>query len=321
MKILLIGATGQIGYALATLLASSSHSLTVLVRDKAKLNFAPNISLIKAPVFNEKVFEQALEGHDAVVYGLGLPEQFAPTRGMFDEVNLGLTTLFLKAIAKSNVKRLIYISTYEIFQSVEGVIRESHSLETPAKLSPYFSAMVRAFAQVKEVSLNHGISLTTIHPAAVYGGRDTSDGITHYVENILNRRYLKIPTILVGRFPVVHADSLARAISLSIDHEGAFIVSEAMTSLQEIAHTLRQFAPCFVPPQLPKVIVYTSITLMEAFAKISGTRPLLSVSQLDFITKGDEPLATKAQDVLGWEAMTLSSGLEKYMANRLHLLN
>jgi putative NADH-flavin reductase len=60
MKILLIGATGQIGYALATLLASSPHSLTVLVRDQAKLNFAPNISLIKAPVFNEKGFEQAL---------------------------------------------------------------------------------------------------------------------------------------------------------------------------------------------------------------------------------------------------------------------
>ncbi len=317
MKILLIGATGQIGFALATRLASTAHSLTVLVRAHAKLGFAPNVSVIKADALDEAEFKRALEGMDAVIYGIGLPEQFTPTKDLFERVNLGLCATFMKALAKSTVKRLVYISTYEVFEAKAGLIRESHSLSNPSTLSPYFAAMVKAYSLVQEASLQHGIALTTIHPAAVYGGRDTGDGITHYLENIVNYRYHKIPTILAGRFPVVHTDSLANAIILSLDHKGAFIVSEGMTSLKELAQSLRQITPCFIPPQLPKAMVYASIAAMEFCARLIGTRPLLSVSQLDFITKGDEPLADRAKSVLGWKPNDLKSGLQAYASDRL----
>jgi dihydroflavonol-4-reductase len=320
MKILLIGATGQIGYALATFLASTSHSLTVLVRDQAKLGFAPNVEVITARAFDAAVFERALRDQDMVIYGVGLPEQFAPKKDLFERINLNLSAVFLEALAKSAVKRLVYISTYEVFSAQAGVIRESHSLEDPTKLSPYFAAMGRAYRLVQETAKANGIALTTIHPAAVYGGRDTGDGITHYLENILNRRYLKIPTILSGRFPVVHAQALARAIALSFDHQGAFIVSEGMTSLKDLAQSLRQLAPCFIPPQLPRPLVYASIGLMETGARWLGMRPLLSVSQLDFITKGDEPLAEQAQSVLGWRPGKLEDGLRTYLAERKSLL-
>jgi uncharacterized protein YbjT (DUF2867 family) len=39
MKVLLIGATGQIGYALTTALSQTSHQTAVLVRNKRKLAF------------------------------------------------------------------------------------------------------------------------------------------------------------------------------------------------------------------------------------------------------------------------------------------
>ncbi len=321
MKILLIGATGQIGFALTSRLANSAHSLTILVRAKAKLGFADNVSVIKADTFDEAVFARALEGMDAVIYGVGLPEQFAPTKDLFDRVNLGLCATFLAALEKSSVKRLVYISTYEVFDAKAGLIRESHSLADPSTLSPYFAAMVKAYSLVHETSLKHGIGLTTIHPAAVYGGRDTGDGITHYLENIVNHRYHKIPTILAGRFPVVHTDSLAEAIVLSLEHEGAFIVSDGMTSLRELALSLRQITPCFIPTQLPKTMVYASIASMEFCARLIGARPLLSVSQLDFITKGDEPLADQAKSLLGWKPTDLASGLRTYASNRLNRLS
>jgi dihydroflavonol-4-reductase len=320
MKILLIGATGQVGFAVATALAGSSHSLTVLVRKTAKLGFAANVSVIQVDALDASAFDQALLGQDTVIYGVGLPEQFAPKKDLFERINLGLTTVFMQSLVKSSVRRLIYISTYEVFRAEAGLIRETYPIANSAELSPYFAAMVQAYCQVRETAEQHHIALTTIHPAAVYGGRDTSDGITHYLENILNHRYLKIPTILAGRFPVVHADRLATAISLSLDHEGAFIVSEGMTSLKQIALELRQLAPCFVPPQLPRAMVYASITVMEAGARLVGMRPLLSVSQLDFITKGDEPLADRAKAVMGWEAGDLQSGLSRYLSRRQSLL-
>jgi putative NADH-flavin reductase len=90
MNTLLIGATGQIGYSLAQHLSSSSKKLTVLVRDTAKRGFASAVTVRSAPQFDEQVFEQALVGQDRVIYGIGLPEQFAPSKDMFDRINYDL---------------------------------------------------------------------------------------------------------------------------------------------------------------------------------------------------------------------------------------
>jgi nucleoside-diphosphate-sugar epimerase len=318
MNILLIGATGQIGFALARKLAASSgHKLTVLVRDGARLGFAPGVRVLQAPAFEGEVFARALAGQDLVVYSVGLPEQFVAEPDTFDRVNHRLFASFLQALRASTVRRLVYVSTYEVFEPVQQRIRESHPVADPARLSPYFAAMTRAYRLALDAAAQDGVALTTIHPAAVYGGRDTGDGVTHVIENVLNRRVLRIPTILKSAFPVVHADKLADAIVRAFDHAGAFIVSESMSSLKEIALAVRAQAPrAFVPPTVPAWMAYATIGLLERIARWSGTRPILSVSQLDFVTQGDEPLADRAISVLGWQPGSLAEGVGKYLRER-----
>ena len=317
MNILLIGATGQIGHTLAIKLAATAHTLTVLVRDGARQGFASGVRVIQAPAFDGKVFAQALAGQDLVVYGIGLPEQYARNPDIFEQVNHRLFARFLDALRASAVRRLVYISTYEVFEPVEQMIRESHPVADPAKLSPYFAAMTRAYCLAIDTAASAGLSLTTIHPAAVYGGLDTGDGVTHVIENVLNRRVLRIPTILKGAFPVVHVDSLADAIVRALDHAGAFIVSEGMTSLRDVAMAVRAHAPrSFVPPVVPVWMAYATIGVLEHLARWTGTRPIMSVSQLDFVTKGDEPLADRAAGVLGWQARSLADGVDQYLRER-----
>lgn len=317
MNILLIGATGQIGFALARKLATTSHVLTVLVRDGAQLGFAPTVRVIQAPAFDAAVFTRALAGQDLVVYGIGLPEQYARDPAIFDTVNHRLFATFLDALVASPLRRLVYVSTYEVFEPVQGRIREDHRVADPAALGPYFAAMTRAYRLALDTAARTGVALTTIHPAAVYGGRDTGDGVTHVIENVLNRRYLKIPTILKGNFPVVHADSLADAIVRAFDHTGAFIVSEGMTTLKGVALAVKAEAPgAFVPPVVPRWMAYAAIGAMERAARVLGLRPILSVSQLDFVTKGDEPLAERALSQLGWRPRALADGVKQYLRER-----
>lgn len=318
MNILLIGATGQVGFALAQKLATTPHTLTVLVRSGARLGFAPNVRVIEAPAFDGAVFSQALSGQDLVIYGIGLPEQYARDPAIFDQVNHQLFARFLDALCASPVRRLVYVSTYEVFEAVQGKIRESHAVADAAALSPYFGAMTRAYRLATETAARAGLALTTIHPAAVYGGRDTGDGVTHVIENVLNRRYLKIPTILKGDFPVVHADSLADAIVRTLDRPpGAFIVSEGMTTLKGVALAVRAQVPgAFVPPVVPAWMAYAAIGSMEQVARWLGLRPILSVSQLDFVTKGDEPLPERAVALLGWQPRSLEAGVQQYLRDR-----
>ncbi len=316
MNILLVGATGQIGYALTQALAASGHQLTVMVRRTPQPPFAASVKVHQAAEFTHAAFCKALRGMDTVIYGVGLPEQFAFDTAIFDRVNLDIFRQFLDALETSPVRRLVYISTYEVFQSIDGTIRESHPVRSLHGMTPYFQAMIKAYQLALATAQRVPLQLTTIHPAAVYGGMDTGDGFTNYLECLVNWRLHKMPANVAGRFPLVHAASLAQAIVLSLPHTGAFIVSEGMSSMPEMARALRQQTRSYVPITLPKMLANASATLLELIARITRRRPILAKVQVDFITNGSEPLATQAQHTLGWTPRSLEHGLAHYLRER-----
>lgn len=315
MKWLLVGATGQIGYALAHAMAHAGHDLTVLVRD-SRLVFPETVKVVQASTFTPQAFQQALAGVDGVIYGVGIPEQFAFDTGVFDQINLEIFRRFLAELEKTPIRRLVYLSTYEVFQPEDGLIRETHAPAGLAGMTPYFQAMIKAYALAQSESQRLGLQLTTIHPAAVYGGRDTGDGITHYLENLVNWRVLKLPANLNGRFPVVHTASLSAAILRALDHTGAFLISDTMTSMPDMARALRRLRRSYVPLTVPRPLAYVSAALFEAGARLTGWRPVLARVQVDFITAGNEPLVDKAREVLGFEPVTLERGLALYLEER-----
>ncbi len=98
MRILLIGATGQIGYSLPSVLSRTAHHITVLVRDQTKHSFPEHYRVLESRSFNRQAFRQALIGIDHVIYSAGLPEQYLPDTTVFDQVNLGLLKAFLAAV-------------------------------------------------------------------------------------------------------------------------------------------------------------------------------------------------------------------------------
>ncbi len=313
MRILVIGATGQIGYALVHALAKTEHQVSALIRSRSALSFPAQVKIDQATEFTESVFDQALTDVDCVVYGIGLPEQFSVDSDMFDKVNVGICRIFLASLAKSSVKRMVYISTYEVFAPVEGKIRESHSLQTLDGMSHYFKAMIRAHAMVKQFADEHDVALTTIHPAAVYGGNNTGDGVTNLIENLIGWKVLKLPSILPGRFPIIHVDSLANGIIASLNHSGAFLLSDQMVSMNELAKSLRSLTKSYRPISVPEFIAYGFVFVVESLARVIGVKPILCKVQLDFITNGSEPVATKAQEVLRWKPMPLIEGLKRYL--------
>lgn len=74
MRILVIGATGQIGYSLVQVLAKTSHKVTVLVRNRARCKFPERVRVLESPAFGAQAFRGAMGDVDHVVYTLGLPE-------------------------------------------------------------------------------------------------------------------------------------------------------------------------------------------------------------------------------------------------------
>jgi hypothetical protein len=176
--------------------------------------------------------------------------------------------------------------------------------------------MVRAYRTVVEFADTQGVKLTTIHPAAVFGGLNTGDGITQFLENLCLRKWYKVPFITKTRFPVVHVDSLGDAIMKSFGKPGAYIVSDQMTSLAEIARITRRYTASYVPVRMPVAITKVGVAVLEGAAKLIGVKPFASTVQLDYLTKGWEPIPNKAIRELRWKPLPLSEGIKRYLADK-----
>lgn len=311
MKIVVVGATGQIGYALVRVLAAMSHEVRVLVR-RRDLQFPPSVEVCQATVFDEKAFAAALAGMEHAIYALGLPAQFTRDASIFDRVNVDLLGAWLRALGGCSVERLTYLSTYEVFSAVGGQVREDHQLVDPARLSPYFRSMRTALDLVHEAATVGGLMVTTIHPAAVFGGRNTGAGFTDYLHNVVHRRMWRVPFVFEGRFPLVHVESLAEGIAASLGHSGAFLISDGMTTLRELAEIADRHRGAYVPPVLPVSVARAGAAVMEPLAHLTGTRPLMARVQIEYITNGVEPVVERAPAVLGWQPLPLSEGVRRW---------
>jgi nucleoside-diphosphate-sugar epimerase len=316
MKILLLGATGQVGHALAWALSRAGHQLTILVRKAAGQQLPEAATILERAEFDAQAFASALQGIDHVVYGIGLPEQFLFDDGVFERVNCGLLRTFLGALQGSNVRRLTYISTYEVFETIDGKIDETHPVADESEMTPYFQSMIRAYRIATEFAAANGLTLTTIHPAAVYGGRNTGGGITDYMENLASRNWHKLPFISPSSFPVVHVDSLIDAIVRSLNKPGAYIVSDQMTTLRDIAETMRKQTWSYIPLMVPLWLTMIGIHLIEAVARLLRVKPFASAVQIAFLTKGWRPLPDRAVAALGWTPMPLEEGIRRFLAAR-----
>ena len=315
MKILVLGATGQIGAALTDALVGNGHDVSVLVRSQGR-PFASAVRVLIRAAFTFDAFKEALAEIDHVLYCVGLPEQFRFDPAVFDDVNCKLLDTFLAALAASNVQRLTYLSTYEVFAIVDDVIRERNPIADEAHMTPYFQSMIRAYRTVLEQARQGGIHLTTIHPAAVYGGLNTGNGISDYMENLAAGNALAVPFIGETSFPVVHVASLARAIVLSLDRPGSYIISDGMTSLHEIAQVMRTQTNSYVPWRLPQPVVDAGVYVLESVARATGIKPIASRVQIAFLTKDWRPVSDKAQADLAWTPMPLADGIERVLSAR-----
>ena len=183
MKILLLGATGQIGQVLMEALSRTGHQVSTLVRNAAGQQFPEGVTTIEHSEFTPDAFKVALHDINHVIYGIGLPEQFLFDNSIFGRVNCDLLRTFLDVLRGSGILSLTYISTYEVFMAIDNEIDETHPVADESEMIPYFQSMIHAYRMVVDFARATNLRLTTIHPAAVYGGRNTGGGITDYMEN------------------------------------------------------------------------------------------------------------------------------------------
>lgn len=115
-KVILFGATGNLGKAIAKELIAQGYELTIVVRSETKAKSLKHLTdkYIVADVCNPKSIQNVCEGQDIVISALGksvsVNDKSKPT---FRDVDLNANTSILEEAKKSGVKKFIYISAFQ----------------------------------------------------------------------------------------------------------------------------------------------------------------------------------------------------------------
>ncbi len=208
MRLLVTGATGKVGNAVARKLAERGDDVVALVRNAAKARelLPTGVELATGDVTDPESVRRAMEGVDGVFNCMGLFEQWFPDPGVFERVNAEGARNVVAAAREAGVERAVHTSTFDVFDAeTGGTVSEATVADYPKG-----TAYERSKQHAEELVLaeaERGIEVVIANPSSVYGpGPWQGAGLDRAFRDAIRRR---LPGVPPGGMTLVHADDVA----------------------------------------------------------------------------------------------------------------
>jgi dihydroflavonol-4-reductase len=314
MRVLVTGATGKIGHAVATALADRGDEVRALVRDPARAAavLPATVQAVQGDVTDPPSLERAVEGCEMVFNAMGLPEQWVRDETIFDRVNAEGTRAVADAARHAGVRRLVHTSTEDVFHAE----RNSRFDESQVADYPKGTAYERSKQRAEELALaaRDGLEVVIVNPSGVYGpGPSATVSFDKGMFEPLVRK--RLPALPPGGLGLVFTEGLAAGHLLAADQgrDGErYILCDTHRTLRDLAETVVRVAGRGrVPPTLPLPAARALAAGGEALSRVTGRPPLISRGQLYFFTWNAAPDSAKAQNELGWKPTALEDGIRR----------
>jgi dihydroflavonol-4-reductase len=314
MRVLVTGATGKVGYAIATALLERGDQVRALVRDptKAASVLPAGIEPLRGDVTDQESVDSAVDGCELVFNSMGLPEQWVRDKAIFDRVNAQGSGRLAAAAKRAGVRRFIHTSTHDVFHAERGERFDETMLADHPKGTDYERSKQRAEELV--LAERDGTEVVILNPCAVYGpGPSASVSFDKELfEPLIKKR---LPALPPGGSALVFspgvADAHLRAAERGKDGE-RYILADDYADFRELAETVVRIAGRGrVPPRMPVPVAYAVSALTEGISKLTRRPPLAPRGQLHYFLWQAHPDSSKAQRELGWKTTPLEEGVRK----------
>ncbi len=317
MRVLLTGATGKVGNALARALAERGDDVRALVRDPARARelLPAGVEAVRGDVTEPDSVAVAAKGCELVFNAMGIPEQWLADSSLFERVNAEGTRAVAAAARAAGARRLIHTSTEDVFHAERGGRFDESDVADYPKGTTYERSKQRA----EELALasRDGLEVVIVNPSGVYGpGPAASVSFDkNLFEPIVRGR---LPALPPGGLGVVYVEGVARGHLLAADR-GAdgerYILCDRHVALRQLAETVKRVAGRGrVPPTLPTPLAHALASGGETISRVIRRPPLLSRGQLHYFLWNAVPDSSKAQRELGWKPTPLDEGVRRTLA-------
>ncbi|GHT80820.1 UDP-glucose 4-epimerase [Betaproteobacteria bacterium] len=223
-SIFLTGASGFIGQALATRLASAGHHLRLAARSPLPYQIPPGADTFYFTDLDTHTdWSEGLADIDVVIHCAArvhvMKETAADPLSAFLRSNVEATTRLARHAARAHVKRFIYLSTVKVFGEQSPPDRPFTVDTPPAPTDPYAISKLEAERALFALTASCNMQFVIIRPPLVYG-----PGVG---ANFLRLMYwldrgLPLPLSAVdNRRSLVALDNLVDLITRAVHYPGA----------------------------------------------------------------------------------------------------
>jgi farnesol dehydrogenase len=236
MTVLVTGASGFLGGAIATRLARDGGRVRGFLRDPDSWMSRPDgAEAALGDVTDAASFERAAKGCSVVVHAAALVKSWVRDRRQFDRINVQGLGHAVEA-ARAAGARLIYISSFIALGPTDGAIADEQSRGEQTTFHNDYQRTKWVADQMAR-ALTGDVQPVRIYPGVVFGPGSLTAG-NHVVGLLTQHARGKLPGLLGSGtlrqcFAYVDdvADGVARAIESAVDGEGYLLGGENRTVL------------------------------------------------------------------------------------------
>lgn len=316
MNVLVTGATGLVGNALAKRLCGNGYAVRALIRDPTRATgiLPREITLVRGDIAVPATLREAMSGIELVFHAAGMPEQWQRDDSIFDQANRQGTANVLDAAIAAGVRRVVYTSTMDVFAAPPGGTLVEANVDPHPKHTAYERSKQAAEREV-DAARGRGLQVVCLNPSAVYGPSPVLGTLNALIKKLLNG---EVPMLPPGGMPVVYVDGVVDAHLAAAERGGngeRYLLSDGFLTMQDIAReTVRIAGLGKVPGNAPLWPLRTLAAVSAPLARMFGFTPLVTPGELTFLQWQPRVDASKAQRELGFVPTPISDGFARTIA-------
>ena len=315
---LVTGASGFVGSAVARALVARGLMVRVLMRPTAsRVNIAKlHCDAVVGDMRDEDSMSAALKGarylfHVAADYRL-----WARDPGEIERNNLKGVEATMAAALKAGVERVVYTSSVAALKPGALAVDETsrHTLKTV--IGRYKRSKLIAEREVERLVREKGLPAVIVAPSTPIGPRDIKPTPTGRV--IVEAATGRMPAFVDTGLNLVHVDDVAHGHLLALDKGKIgenYILGGTDVALKDMLGDIAFLSGRRAPTiKLPRGPLYPLAWGAEAFARVTGKEPFLTVDALNMSRYRMFFSSEKARRDLGYAARPYKEGLKDALA-------
>jgi dihydroflavonol-4-reductase len=282
-SVLVTGASGFVGSAVANALRREGYRVRVLVRRQSpRTNIDPADEVAVGDILDRASVAAAVAGMRNVIHVAADYRLWTPDAGELMRTNVEGTRIVMEEAQRAGAERIVYTSSVATFDLRYGPADETRPLPVDQAIGAYKRSKIVAENAVAEMASRQNLPAVIVNPSTPIGPRDLRPTPTGRI--VIEAAAGRMPAFIETGLNVVHVDDVAAGHVLALRHgrigERYILGGENLTLrrlLGDIAEIVGRRPPSV---QLPRAAIYPFAFAAELVARITGREPFASIDGL-----------------------------------------